>query len=34
MPRKIDECMARVCGAALKPRRGNGRPGFGNNGKE
>jgi hypothetical protein len=34
MPHKIDESMARVCGAALKSRRGNGRPGSGNNGKE
>jgi gas vesicle protein GvpN len=34
MPRKIDESMARVCGVALKPRRGNGRFGSGNNGKE
>lgn len=34
MPRKIDESMARVCGAALKPRRSGNRPGLGNDGKE
>jgi gas vesicle protein GvpN len=34
MPHKIDECMARVCCAAQKPRRNANRQGFGNNGKE
>jgi len=34
MPRKIDESMARVCGAALKPRRSGNWPGLGNDGKE
>jgi gas vesicle protein GvpN len=34
MPHKIDESMARVCGAALKPRRSGNRSGLGNDGKE
>jgi len=34
MPDKIDESMVRICGAALKPRRNNNRPGFRDNGKE
>ena len=33
MPRKIVESMARVCAAAAKPRRNNGRASFGSNGK-
>lgn len=34
MPDKIDESMAKVCGAALKPRRNNSRPASGVNGKD
>jgi len=34
MPRKIDESMTRICGAALKPHRSNNRLGSANNGKE
>jgi hypothetical protein len=33
MPDKIDESMARVCGASLKSRRNNGRPASAGNGK-
>jgi nitric oxide reductase NorQ protein len=33
MADKIDESMAKVCGAALKSRRNNGRPAPGVNGK-
>jgi hypothetical protein len=32
MPHKIDEAMARVCGAAFKPRRSSLRPASENNG--
>jgi len=34
MPHKIDEVMAKICGASFKPRRNNGRSAAGNNGKE
>jgi len=34
MPRKIDESMTRICGAATKPHRSNNRLGSANNGKE
>lgn len=34
MPDKIDECMAKVCGASFKPRRNNSRPASGVNGKD
>ena len=34
MPDKIDESMARICGASLKPRRNNSRPASGDNGKD
>jgi hypothetical protein len=34
MPHKIDEVMAKICGASFKPRRNNGRSAAGDNGKE
>ena len=34
MPQKIDEAMAKICGAFLKPRRNNSRPASGGNGKD
>lgn len=34
MPHKVEEAMARVCGASLKPRRNNNRSASDNNGKE
>jgi gas vesicle protein GvpN len=34
MPDKIDESMARICGAVFKPRRNNSRPASGVNGKD
>jgi len=34
MPHKVDEAMAKICGASLKPRRNNSRPASGDNGKD